>query len=415
MSRVFEALRSAEREVHSETAPARDASNGQAAHPTDLGGEEGRDSEEPRKAFTSLQEKSNIMAAQFEDSRGYLETLIADARRVRDSLEAEVKKSPQIIHDCDLEALRAAGKRIQVELGKDLESLAQRIFEQAEKRLEEETATAFERLGQAVESRLASASTSAYGVLEGRINELAGRLREELLRAPGGFEEESSEKLRRRAESVTKVAAEAMRKQAVDALEMFNQGLVACSSRIVAETQSQLESAKGTLQSNIQEAEKTLEHHHAESTRLLRELGEKNAEEIRAALGKELATQRADALHQIQDETSELAREVVAQIGADVAKVSCEGCEAVQKHVDQAATMLKEWQDLARSTLEADLNRSLEAFEKHVADLSGALLAEHSRTMRLWVDDLHARMERATRVLSESGADPEAIKAAGEK
>jgi len=327
MSRVFEALRCAEREVHSEIEPARCASGGGLIV---LGGDDDRDSEEPHKAFTSLREWPKIMAAQFEDTRGYLETLIADARRVRDSLETEVKRSRQIIDDCDLEAFRAAGKRIHVELGKDLEGLAQRIFEQAEKRLEEETAAAFERLGQAA----------------------------------GGFEEESSERLRQMAESVTEAAAEAMRKQAADALGMFSQGLVACGSRIVAETQGQVESSQGTLQGDLR--------------------------------GK----------------TSELAREAVAQIGVDVAKVSR---EALQKHVDQAATQLKEWQDQARGTLEADLKRSLEVFEKHVVDLSSALLAEHSRTMRVWVDDLHERMERATGALGGSSTDPGVVRAPGNK
>ena len=284
MSRVYEALRNAEREVHSEIAPASGESISEAAHPVELSAEVGRDSkgfEEARNAFVTLQEQFSIMAARFEASRGYLETLIADARRVRDSLEAELNRSRERTHGSDLEALRAAGKRIQAELGTELESLAQRVVERAEARLEEKTTEAFELLGQAVESNRVSASTSASGA------------------------------------------------------------------------------------------------------------------------------RRANALRQIQDGRSELTREMAAQVKTNASEISREACEAVQKQVDQAAITIQEWQDRARRSLEADLKRALEAFGRQVADCYNALLAEHRRTIGLWIDDLHARTERATRALSGGDAGSE--------
>jgi pantothenate kinase type III len=398
MSRVYEALRSAEQETKPRRAPLEEGeeeSNRNAAPPTELAISE-HSAKEGQPDPRQLQQQLGSLADRLEASRGRLEELIAQARQAQESAQGELERIQHKIEETGLEATCAAAK-MRAEVLKELESLSRGAVEQAQQRIQEKAAAAVDRLGQAAESSLAAAvANSVSTAVERVVQEMAERFHNDLRAILGGFEMELQQKADRLAQST----GELMRGQADSSLERFGKGLLKAGEELGRETARQIADAKSGLERIKTEARAAVEQSRCESGKMVQELREAAARELKAGLEK----QRDAMTRQLQKETGDLARAALDRLMASLGDASQVARESVYKQVGQAAAVLKEWQDQARGSLEADIRKSLEAFAKQMAELSAGLLEQHRRKMGLWEDDLQARMQQADQVLKGSAA-----------
>ncbi len=396
MSRVFEALRSAEQEAKARRATleeGKEQSNGNAAPPTELAISE-HSAKEGQPDPRQLQQQLGSLADRLEASRGRLEELIAQARQAQESAQGELERIQHKIQETGLEATCAAAK-MRAEVLKELESLSRGVVEQAQQRMEEKAAAAVDRLGQAAEPSLAAAAANSVSTaVEPVVQEMAERFRNDLRTILGGFEME----LQQKADRLMKSTSELIREQADSSLKRFGKRLVAEGEELGRETAGQLADAESGLERVKAEARAAIEQSRCESGKMVQELREAAARDLKADLEK----QRDAMARQLQKETGDLARAALDRLMASLGDASQVAREAVYKQVGQAAAVLKEWQDQARGSLEADIQKSLEAFGKQLAELSAGVLEQHRRKMGLWADDLQARMQQADQALKGS-------------
>jgi hypothetical protein len=292
---------------------------------------------------------------------------------------------------------------MRAEVLKELESLSRQVVEQAEKRIEERTAAAANRLGQAAESSLAAAAANSVSTaVERVIQEMAERFGNDLRTILGGFETE----LQQKADRLMKSTSELIRDQADSSLKRFGKGLVTAGEESGREAAGQLADAKSGLERIKAEARAATEQSRYEAGKMVEELREAAARDLKGELEK----QRDAMARQLQKETGEFARAALDRLMASLGDASQTAREGVYKQVGQAAAVLKEWQDQARANLEADIQKSLQAFGKQLAELSAGVLEQHRRKMGLWADDLQARMQQADQALKGSKEGSQELK-----
>ena len=409
MSRVFEALRSVEQEAKARRATAeegKEESNGNTTPPTEPAISE-HSAKEGQPDPRQLQQQLGSLADRLEASRGRLEELIVQARQAQESAQGELERIQHKIEETGLEATCAAAK-MRAEVLEELESLSRGAVEQAQQRIEEKAAATVDRLGQAAESSLAAAAASSVSTaVEPVVQEMAEHFRNDLKAILGGFETE----LQQKADRLMKSTGELMREQADSSLKRSGKGLVTAGEELGRETAGQLADAKSGLERVKAEARAAIEQFRSESGKMLQELREAAARGVEA----DLEEQREAMARQLQNETGDLARAALDRLVASLGDASQVAREAVYKQVGQAAAVLKEWQDQARGSLEADIQKSLEAFGKQLAELSAGLLEQHRRKMGLWADDLQVRMQRADQALKGSTAGSQNLNRSQEK
>jgi hypothetical protein len=357
MSRVFEALRNAEQNKPGPQALQKHENepDGQARPPGEPAVEKSSEPpKEEQRAVASSVEELGALAVRLEASRGYLESLIADARRVRESLEKELRRTYQSIQDSNREALRAVAADVKAEFVEEIEAVSQGAADRVERRVAEKTGEALDSLARAADARLSSVTA-----------EWLDRSRKNLSTLARASEIEASTRLQNAANSVVDSAVELLRKRMDESLNIFREALVSSGQRLITQSDKTIaeftETARQALNADLEKAP------------------QKGRGLVPEGLPKDLGGLEKGGL-------------------ADTAmsgEVNQEAGGQVHKQVDPVILAITEWQDQARATLETNFQESVQTFLKHVSDLSAEIADQHRQTVRYLLNGLEVRMEQA--------------------
>jgi len=250
-------------------------------------------------------------------------------------------------------------------------------------------------------------------------------LHQELEAAATGFEDETRQRLERRAsEALESFGSEASNRQtalleegltrwraAREEIELsLRQGAEEFQKRLATSSQLALEDlqtkGKGLFEGFRSDLQKTLEDSKKKGV-------EDVADDLRATAG-ELADElrrRADVGFEILNEQlTRSAKVIVEQIEQQIANLSRSALddlarsasEAVTQQVELGVRALSEAADRTRSSLETHLQQSVANFERSLGQLTSAALEKNSKTSEFLLHDLQNRLDQAARALQRS-------------
>jgi hypothetical protein len=218
-----------------------------------------------------------------------------------------------------------------------------------------------------------------------------------------------TEETKKQLASVNQSTREALAREAkssVETMGMLGEKLAASGEAMVGETAKQLSAmTRFTLESLSQEAHAASEECRAQARRTLEEFGQRGLKELEAQFQRAGEKHRENMLRQLQREADDSSERALTQIRNRSEQVAKEASDTVYKQVGVGAVVLKDWADQARTQLESSLQRSAEAFEKRIAELSQITLDKHRQGSEVLVEDLRARLQQAARIFQDPGAE----------
>jgi hypothetical protein len=160
MSRIFDALREVEREAQAAKkalAKVREMPLDRVNSPAQTASEDATEKRlEKEKTLQALGSQLCSLEARLLASRAALETLLASAARLQESLRAELEKSQRKMEALRAEMLKASSDAVRAQLLSEMATFSDGLVDRARKRLEEKTALAIEELAKSAEAWLAA-------------------------------------------------------------------------------------------------------------------------------------------------------------------------------------------------------------------------------------------------------------------
>jgi hypothetical protein len=202
--------------------------------------------------------------------------------------------------------------------------------------------------------------------------------------------------------------------------QSVKQGVEECQNKLAESSGSALEEfrhkGKAFFDSSQLELQKTLDDLKTKAT-------DDVSEHLRMA-ASELADEmrrRADVGFEILNEQltrsaraliEEIQKHIAVLSQSALADLSHKASDAVQEQVSLGASALSEAAAQARAGLDAHLQRSIEAFQEQISELTKAALEKNSKTSEFLLHDLQSRLDQAARALQlrrmeSAGADRE--------
>ena len=164
MSRIFDALREAEREAQAARktlSKVREIPIASINAPARMASEEEFEERlaERQKALRLLEGQLSSLEARLLASRAALETLLARGVHLQESWQAELEQGQRKIQGLRSEILRASSDALRAQLLSEMATFSEGLVERARKRLENKTALAIEELAKSAEAWLAALSS----------------------------------------------------------------------------------------------------------------------------------------------------------------------------------------------------------------------------------------------------------------
>jgi len=220
------------------------------------------------------------------------------------------------------------------------------------------------------------------------------------------------EETKKQATGLNQSARDALAREAratVDTVKALGEKLGSSGEALVGETAKQLSAmTRATIESLARETRAVSDECRTEARRTLEEFGQRGPRELEASLARLVEKHREAMLRELQQEADNSSQRALDQIRIRSEQVAREAADTVYKQVGVGAVALKDWADQARSGLDSLLAKSLEDFEKRVAQLSHATLDQHRRGSEVLVEDLRARLQQAARIFQEKGQEQRA-------
>jgi hypothetical protein len=232
--------------------------------------------------------------------------------------------------------------------------------------------------------RLAGESASMLEKFRAEAHALAAQLQSEVESTAREFSEKASREISERLEGTVEGALELVarnfNKQAEDALELLKEGLRPVQEQCVEETQKQLAAARqSTLTSLESEAgAKSASFRERLQTTLLEMLAQQT-KEMETGIQTSLQGFLESLRTKIQSTADESAARVTAEVKSSAEQALRELPDRLYKGVGMAALVAKEWQEQAKTDLEAHSRQLLEVFQKQLEALTVAA-QERQRT-----------------------------------
>ena len=258
--------------------------------------------------------------------------------------------------------------------------------------------------------RLADESASVLEKFRAETQALAAQLQSEVESTAREFSEKASgdisEKLEGAVEGALELVARDFGKQAEDALELLKEGLRSAQQQCVDETQRQLAAAReSTLTSLESEAGVNLASFRE---RLHTTLLEMQAEQTKE-MEKELQTSLQGLLESLRTQVHLTADESAARVTAEVRSRAEQALQELPdrlyKGVGMAALVAKEWEEQAKTHLEAHLSHVLEVFQKQLEGLTMAAQERQRSDAEALKGLLQSRLHQAARLFEGVQAD----------
>ncbi len=232
--------------------------------------------------------------------------------------------------------------------------------------------------------RLAGESASMLEKFRAEAQALGAQLQSEVGSTAREFSEkagrEISEKLEGTVEGALELVAREFNKQGEDALELLKEGLRSAQEQCVEETRKHLAVARqSTLTSLESEAGAMSASFREQLHTTLLEMVRQQRQEMEAAIQASLQGLLESLRTKIQLTADESAARVTAEIRSGAEQAFQELPDRLYKGVGMAALVAREWEEQAKTHLEAHSHQLLEIFQKQLEALT-ATAQERQRT-----------------------------------
>ncbi len=259
--------------------------------------------------------------------------------------------------------------------------------------------------------KLEDLSSAAFQGLRQKTDALLDHLQIELQNARHELQERGtkqfSEQLQKTADELRESSAKALHKHAQDVLEMVTDQIKAPGMQLVDATQKQLSAmAVATLEFLTKEAQTLAEEYRGRVHRTLQEFQDSGPRELAAQLQNAWEKHRESLLKQLAKEVADSTQRAAAQIKYKTEQAAKEACESVYKQIGMGAIVLRDWTDQARTGLDASLQKSVEAFQKQISDLSRITAEHHRKESEGLLGDLHVRLQQAALLFQSKRTEP---------
>ena len=219
--------------------------------------------------------------------------------------------------------------------------------------------------------RLADESASALEKFRAETQALTALLQSEVKSTAQGFLEKTSGdisgRLQGAMEGALEVVARDFNKQAEDAVDLLKEGLRSTQQQCVEETRRQLAAAReSTLASLESEAGANLASFRERLHATLLEMQAQQTQDMEKQIQTSLQGQLESLSHQIRSAADESAAQVMADVRSRAEQALQELPSRLYKGVGMAALVAREWEEQAKTRLEAQLGPLLEDFQKQL-------------------------------------------------
>ncbi len=343
----------------------------------------------------SLEQHLNALVEFTRASRAELESLLSKFQEVHRDWQSQSDNIQRKIQEATRQALQSAFEELNQKVREEMESACSNFVVETRQRIQEEATTALETFNRDAGLR------GAKKAFQQDLQKLQDRVQEEVVKAGAkarqSWQEEvdkATETLEGRIARRADAAVDSIHLAADDSagkLQLACQKIEADFTARTEESQKQLAAMSTSSLAGFQRyTEALLEGFQFEVQKTLRESQEKAKKEFSERL---------------QKETDDANQQAAAQIKSKSEQVAKEASDAVYKQVGVGAVVLKDWVDQASHRLETNSQNSLEAFQKHIEEISKTALEKHRMESELLVEDLHSRLQQAARVLQGKSAE----------
>jgi len=208
-----------------------------------------------------------------------------------------------------------------------------------------------------------------------------------------------SEKLEGAVEGALELVARDFNKQAEDSLELLKEGLRSAQQQCVDETQRQLAAAReSTLASLESEAGVSLASFRERLHTTLLEMQAQQTKEIEKEIQTSLQAHLESLRAQVRLTADESAVRVTAEVRSRAEQALQELPDRLYKGVGMAALVAKEWEEQAKTHLEAHLSHEVEVFQKQLEGLTMAAQERQRSDAEALKGLLQSRLHQAARL-----------------
>jgi ElaB/YqjD/DUF883 family membrane-anchored ribosome-binding protein len=239
---------------------------------------------------------------------------------------------------------------------------------------------------------------------------LAAQLQSEVESTAREFSEKASgdisEKLEGAVEGALELAARDFNKQAEDALELLKEGLRSAQQQCVDETQRHLAAAcESTLTSLESEVGANLASFREQLHTTLLEMQAQQIKEMEKEIQTSLQGLLESLRTQIHLTADESAARVTAEVRSRAEQALQELPDRLYKGVGMAALVAKEWEEQAKTHLEAHSSRALELFQKQLEGSTMAAQERQRSDAEALKGLIQSRLQQAARLFEDVEAD----------
>ena len=215
-----------------------------------------------------------------------------------------------------------------------------------------------------------------------------------------------SEKLEGAVEGALELVARNFNKQAEDSLELLKEGLRSAQQQCVDETQRQLAAAReSTLASLESEAGVSLASFRERLHTTLLEMQAQQTKEIEKEIQTSLRGHLESLRTQVRLTADESAVRVTAEVRSRAEQALQELPDRLYKGVGMAALVAREWEEQAKTHLEAHLSHEVEVFQKQLEGLTMAAQERQRSDAEALKGLLQSRLHQAARLFEGGEAD----------
>jgi hypothetical protein len=379
-----------------------------------------------------MEEISPSLSAQIERSaeqvvREQLEEFKAQIERVRSSSEDSTQRTlERMRQETQAEILNAgiqarkiykeesgtAAKAISVCVDSAVDSL-NRAGDEAASKLQagrQALELSLEKAAEECLPRLADESASVLEKFRAETQALAAQLQSEVESTAREFSEKASgdiaEKLEGAVERALELVARDFNKQAEDALELLKEGLRSAQQQCVDETQRHLAAAReSTLTSLESEVGANLASFRERLHTTLLEMQAQQTKEMEKEIQTSLQGLLESLRTQIHLTADESAAQVTAEVRSRAEQALQELPDRLYKGVGMAALVAKEWEEQAKTHLEAHSSHALEVFQKQLEGSTMAAQERQRSDAEALKGLLQSRLQQAARLFEGVEAD----------
>jgi ElaB/YqjD/DUF883 family membrane-anchored ribosome-binding protein len=276
---------------------------------------------------------------------------------------------------------------------------ARRTLEPSSKKAADEC---LQQLGEESASVLEKFRAEAQALAAQLQSEVKSTARESSEKASGDI----SERLEGAVEGALELVARDFNKQAEDALDMLKEGLRSARQQCVEETQRQLAAAReSTLAALESEAGVSLASFRERLHSTLLEMQAQQTKEMERAIQTSLQSLLESLSNQLRSTADESAARVMAEVRSKVEQALQDLQGRLYKSVGMAALVAKEWEEQAKTHLEAHLSNLLEGFRKQLEALATAAQERARSDAEAFQGLLQNRLQQAARLFEYKNGD----------